>query len=41
MECCKKCIKFCEKRDTIENCKDCVSEVYHLMKKIDKKIKEE
>lgn len=33
--CCRKCMKkFCIKRDTIENCKDCVSEVYNEILKI-------
>lgn len=41
-KCCKKCLKiFCEKRDTIEDCKDCISEVYYMMQQIDKKLKED
>lgn len=35
--CCKKCMKkFCEERDRIENCKNCISEVYNLLLKLNK-----
>lgn len=40
--CCRKCMKkFCKDRNTIENCKDCISELYNELIKIDKKITEE
>lgn len=35
--CCKKCMKkFCKNRDMKENCKDCVSEVYLEILKLNK-----
>jgi hypothetical protein len=37
--CCRKCSKkFCEKRDTVEDCKDCVSFVLLAFREIDKKL---
>lgn len=40
--CCRKCMKkFCKDRNTIENCEDCISELYNELIKIDKKIMEE
>lgn len=39
--CCRKCSKLlCQKRNQIENCKECVSYVLLAMREIDKKIKE-
>lgn len=39
-KCCQICSKiFCEKRNTIENCKDCISFVWLAMQEIDKKAK--
>ena len=33
--CCRKCMKiFCENRDNIEDCPDCVSEVYLMLQKL-------
>ena len=38
--CCRICSKiFCEQRDKIENCKNCVSYVWLALQKIDKKLK--
>lgn len=40
-DCCRKCMKkFCNNRGTIENCKDCISEVYLAMIEIDKKLED-
>lgn len=40
--CCRKCMKkFCEKRDMIEDCPDCVSEVYLEIQRLNKIIEEE
>ena len=40
-KCCTICMKkFCEIRDTIENCKNCISEVYLQFMQIDKKLEE-
>lgn len=40
-KCCRICMKkFCKKRNTVENCKDCVSEVYLELIKINKIIEE-
>lgn len=40
-KCCRICMKLlCEQRGTIENCVDCVSEVYLALQKIDKKLNE-
>lgn len=40
-ECCRKCSKiFCEKRDTLEGCKDCISYVLLEFRKINEKIGE-
>lgn len=37
--CCRKCAKiFCENRDKIEDCKNCISYVWLAMQKIDKKL---
>lgn len=37
--CCQKCSKIlCEKRNEIENCKDCISFVLKAMQEIDKKL---
>lgn len=39
--CCRKCLKiFCEKRDKIENCPNCISEVYQQLLKLNKKMEE-
>lgn len=39
IDCCKKCLKiFCEKRNEIEECSNCISEVYWYFQKIDKKL---
>lgn len=41
IECCRKCLKiFCEKRNTIENCKECISEVYYQIKQLNKQVEE-
>ena len=41
-KCCRKCIKrFCINRDTIEDCPNCISEVYYELMKINKIIEEE
>lgn len=33
--CCRKCMKkFCTNRNTVEDCKDCISEVYKEILKI-------
>lgn len=38
-ECCRKCLKMlCKKRDTVEDCPDCISEVYWHLQQIDKKL---
>lgn len=40
-DCCRKCSKkFCENRNQIEGCKDCVSFVWLAMQEIDKKLEE-
>ena len=40
--CCRKCVKkFCEKRNTIEDCSDCISFVWLALKEIDKKLERE
>lgn len=40
--CCRKCVKvFCKYRDAIEDCKECISEVFLSLMEIDKKLKEE
>lgn len=40
--CCRKCSKiFCENRDKIEDCKDCISFVWLTLQQLDKKLKEE
>jgi len=38
--CCRKCSKkFCENRNEIEDCKDCVSYVWLALQEIDEKLK--
>ena len=40
--CCRKCSKiFCEKRDTIEDCPECISFLYLELQRLDKIIEEE
>lgn len=40
--CCRKCLKvFCDKRNEIENCKNCISEVYYMLKQLNEQIKED
>lgn len=40
--CCRKCSKkFCEQRDEIEDCENCVSYVWLAMQEIDKKLPKE
>lgn len=38
-DCCRKCAKkFCEKRNQIEDCSECISYVWLAMQEIDKKL---
>lgn len=38
-KCCRKCAKlFCEKRNQIEDCKECVSYLWLALQEIDKKL---
>ena len=40
--CCNKCMKkFCENRDKIENCKNCISEVYFQILQLNEIIAED
>lgn len=40
--CCRKCMKkFCKDRDAIEDCPNCISEVYLHILELNKKLEED